>query len=453
MTDGWNLGRDEIGDMLAPAPKPKPKPVDTGGLLTGEGYHPSTQDWRDVYKEDPMDRGAFWDGNTLSNYLNPSIAPHNALLVLQDRNAITALTQQMWDLANTSGTDWQLMPDGTAQFFEYREENRNWKAGDTIKFSKYRDDLMRQFSDTDAGGGNLLAAQAHAGGGFINATAEIAAFLNNIAPQDSVMVRGQFLPELTAEYNTLWRQKRNFETEVPAIENWAGKMGINLRLYQEAMGLDANSTEGEIGWAMHQLSMQGFPAGGPAGGSRDGGTGGRAVQTFLEKEGLKTAEVQRQLADFLARSRALYELQDAEQAYAIRAQEMRDRAAQPWNVSFGHGVDFNPYRGSQRLSDIIKKTIPEEVSPDYRLNEAVGLPGEGGFATPWASGMGSAAGYSNGTKLEAYAGGTTDVLADREAMLGVGTSVEKQAFRYRPGAVMAGFDANGNPVNRGVMQG
>ena len=112
---------------------------------------------------------------------------------------------------------------------------------------------------------------------------------------------------------------------------------------------------------------------------------GGAARSYLSTETDKTKEIQRQYKDFEDRASLLYDLMEDEQDYGMAAD---DQNIQNWKAQRDLGMAVTPggYYGkpslASSLSQILGPSLPDYVRPDYRLNEAVGLPGPQGFDDP-----------------------------------------------------------------------
>lgn len=150
------------------------------------------------------------------------------------------------------------------------------------------------------------------------------------------------------------------------------------------------------------------------------GAGGATAESYLTSEGRKTSEVKRQLEDALTRMKAVYDLENNDQSYAanaIKNNVEQQQAMQAGLMDFGMSNVFLPNRPHVgNYADIIARTVPGDVMPDYRLNGAVGLPGGEGFPTSFASQqpVASAGGESPPEDwtlgARGYAGGTGPAL-------------------------------------------
>ncbi len=112
----------------------------------------------------------------------------------------------------------------------------------------------------------------------------------------------------------------------------------------------------------------------------------RAADKFaFEKAQRPSKEVERQFADFVDRAKTFYDLQDSERGYAMDAQDA-NRETSDWVAESGAPIGgqmwFGSDRPGERMSQAVYPTIPAAPPPDYRLNDAVGLPGGSGFAYP-----------------------------------------------------------------------
>lgn len=112
---------------------------------------------------------------------------------------------------------------------------------------------------------------------------------------------------------------------------------------------------------------------------------GSTARSYLSTETDKTKEIQRQYKDFEDRASLLYDLMEDEQDYGMAAD---DQNVQNWKAQQVLGMAVTPggYYGkpslASSLSQILGPSLPDYVRPDYRLNEAVGLPGPQGFDDP-----------------------------------------------------------------------
>lgn len=146
-----------------------------------------------------------------------------------------------------------------------------------------------------------------------------------------------------------------------------------------------------------RLAAEAKTAGVGVGGGGLVGGSSAAGRSYLATEGDKTKEVARQLADFENRASRLYSLQDSEQGYAMKAddQNTQNRKAMSQGTALpgltGYYINKRP---GDTLSQILAPSLPDYVSPDYRLNSAVGLPGGEGFTDPQYD--------QNGAPLYAY---------------------------------------------------
>lgn len=103
-----------------------------------------------------------------------------------------------------------------------------------------------------------------------------------------------------------------------------------------------------------------------------------AITSYLKNEGLKTAEVTRQLDDYIKRAKAVYDLQNSEQQQSMDAQD-ENMKLMKWEKDNGQLVPgaslyFTP-PPSYRLSSALRSSVPDTVAPDYRgMAAALGLP-------------------------------------------------------------------------------
>lgn len=145
------------------------------------------------------------------------------------------------------------------------------------------------------------------------------------------------------------------------------------------------------------------------------------VRTYLDLENDKTSEVTRQLKDFLTRAKGVYDLQDANQAFAMRAEDQNMQHEKM--VQDSHGM-YNPSMGlwfgpdrpglpgrNTDYAGMLAQSTPEMVLPDYQLNGAVGLPGQEGFNSDLMPGAGLPRRNMYGDIMEGYAQGTPTLPA------------------------------------------
>lgn len=114
------------------------------------------------------------------------------------------------------------------------------------------------------------------------------------------------------------------------------------------------------------------------------GSGG-AAQSYMSSEANKTKEITRQYNDFQDRANELYDLMDAEQGFAMNADDQNAQNAAARAKGYllpGEGLQYTPYVMGGPLSEILRPSLPDYVRPDYRMNAAVGLPGPEGFDDP-----------------------------------------------------------------------
>lgn len=133
---------------------------------------------------------------------------------------------------------------------------------------------------------------------------------------------------------------------------------------------------------------------------------GPAVQSYADTEEPKTKEVARQRDDFFARADEYQQLLGNEQSYSMNAdqQNIANEKARQESGMFTL-PDYGHQTMASSLSNILRPSLPSYVSPDYRLNAAVGLPGQEGFNDPSYNSYG----MPNG--VPAYGGGTEQSLA------------------------------------------
>lgn len=124
-----------------------------------------------------------------------------------------------------------------------------------------------------------------------------------------------------------------------------------------------------------------------------------AVRSYLDTEKDKTSEIKRQYEDFQDRGSLFYDLRDQEDAAIQKGnlfnQQMAEQQSQ--HGGFGFSDVYVGQPSGSRLSDMLRPSLPDYVRPDYRLNGAVGLPGEEGFDDQDFNGFGMPY-YSEGTR-------------------------------------------------------
>jgi hypothetical protein len=134
------------------------------------------------------------------------------------------------------------------------------------------------------------------------------------------------------------------------------------------------------------------------------GSGGGAPRINTDPQD----ETRRQFMDFLDRAKTLYNLEDEEQAWSMRADDQNIQnkdAAMEGKLNYNTTTQYSNQRPfNERLSDIVRPTIPTDLAPDYRMNEEFGLPGESGTNYPRMSNSGGGLpsfvpGYASGTGL------------------------------------------------------
>lgn len=111
----------------------------------------------------------------------------------------------------------------------------------------------------------------------------------------------------------------------------------------------------------------------------DAGAG--AGRSYVDTEGDKQDEVTRQFKDFLARAKGTYDLMDSERSYAMAGddQNIQNQAAmRAGNLGEAWATPYADMRGPG-LSSTLARSLPNYLSPDYRMNQAVGLGGPEGF--------------------------------------------------------------------------
>ena len=115
-----------------------------------------------------------------------------------------------------------------------------------------------------------------------------------------------------------------------------------------------------------------------------GGAGAGAGQSYVSAEGDKQDEVTRQFKDFLARAKGTYDLMDSERSYAMAGDDQNiqnQTAMRAGNLNEAWATPYADVRGPG-LSSVIRPSLPNYLSPDYRMNDAVGLGGGEGFNDP-----------------------------------------------------------------------
>jgi len=112
-----------------------------------------------------------------------------------------------------------------------------------------------------------------------------------------------------------------------------------------------------------------------------GAAGAGAGRSYVDTEGDKQDEVTRQFKDFLARAKGTYDLMDSERSYAMAGddQNIQNQAAmRAGNLGEAWATPYADMRGPG-LSSTLSRSLPNYLSPDYRMNQAVGLGGPEGF--------------------------------------------------------------------------
>lgn len=163
----------------------------------------------------------------------------------------------------------------------------------------------------------------------------------------------------------------------------------------------------------------------------------KAARTYLDTESDKTSEVRRQFEDFVDRVKSLYSLQDSERKWAFDADAANTRnqqAMQEGAMAWGGNPIYGHERPGGRLSSILQPGIPKKVAADYRLNEAVGLPGGEGFVDPNEYDRMYMSGYAAGTGL-----GDNGVDPDIAWLIGMPDFPNSNASRPHPGAIPTGY--------------
>jgi|GEM_PF-5058276 len=110
----------------------------------------------------------------------------------------------------------------------------------------------------------------------------------------------------------------------------------------------------------------------------DAGAG--AGRSYVDTEGDKQDEVTRQFKDFLARAKGTYDLMDSELNRSMAADDQNAQNSKAYREGLIPGAGFytkQPMANS--LSRTIAPSLPNYLSPDYRMNQAVGLGGPQGF--------------------------------------------------------------------------
>jgi len=111
-----------------------------------------------------------------------------------------------------------------------------------------------------------------------------------------------------------------------------------------------------------------------------GAAGAGAGRSYVDTEGDKQDEVTRQFKDFLARAKGTYDLMDSELNRSMAADDQNAQNSKAYREGLIPGAGFytkQPMANS--LSRTIAPSLPNYLSPDYRMNQAVGLGGPQGF--------------------------------------------------------------------------
>lgn len=118
-------------------------------------------------------------------------------------------------------------------------------------------------------------------------------------------------------------------------------------------------------------------------------------------EGDKSDEITRQMKDFAYRANLYDDLLQDERDYSASGD---DQNIQNWKAQQDLGMAINPggFYGTpyqqDSLSSILRPSLPDYVSPDYRQNAAVGLPGGNGFNDPQYDSAGMPM-FASGTEI------------------------------------------------------
>jgi hypothetical protein len=419
------------------------------------------QSWFDEAVGRPLDRQGFADGTVLATRMDDVNPSTWAVQRLIDDYQLKWVDQEIQNLVGDGNYEYKEIGEGNWQVFRItpRSESKAQLTMTEGGVALERDNNLMGWLTANYGGGSATTWTT-GGGGLTIHDQDILDAINEHpdfgGETTSVPASREPDQEKSQRLTELMRFQTSVRGEMSAIDQYVTDLGYTSFRHLLPQGIDANSLEHEIGGYLRELyngdgvlSQTGIQGGQRFGGATSGSGRDPAVLTFLEKEGLKTSEVQRQLQDYLARSKGVYELQNAEQDYRFQADNYNAARAQPWTLDWGTGRRANPVRQGPRLSEVLGRTLPAEVAPDYRLNEAVGLPGAGGFTrtawgeNPWQTGSNSIRGFAEGSPTAA---------PGYEESLGVGRRMGKEVIRHRPGSRIIGFDQNGQVVDKGVMQ-
>lgn len=178
-----------------------------------------------------------------------------------------------------------------------------------------------------------------------------------------------------------------------------------------------------------------------------GGSGGGRSGPSIDE--LRSSEARRQYLDFIDRAKSLYGLEDEEQAWSMRADDQNianKKAAMQGQLNWDRAPMYSNTRPfNERLSDIVRPTVPAFIPPDYRLNDQVGLPGGGGFDYPRMQGEGLpdfTKGYASGTGTLPRSDGA--IPPDIEWMIGFNPLAAHPGGPFDPtGKQLRGFKDRG----------
>ena len=203
-----------------------------------------------------------------------------------------------------------------------------------------------------------------------------------------------------------WQNKIAGDPTNPNVAEWQGKLA------EASGGGDMKAVPDSAGQSIYnQLQIASDLLDREKADAKAAAAGIGAARSYLDTENDKTAEITRQFKNFEDRASALYDLQDSEQGYSMKAddQNAQNRLAISKGALFsGETPVYLNDRPGALLSEILGPSLPDYVSPDYRLNAAVGLPGAEGFNDPQYD--------ANGMPIPQYAWGTESNRSRIEAI-------------------------------------
>lgn len=173
-----------------------------------------------------------------------------------------------------------------------------------------------------------------------------------------------------------------------------------------------------------------------------------AVRSYLDVEQDKSGEITRQANDFAGRSRLFSELLKDEQSYSMAADDQNIQnatAMQNGTMMPNAGGWYTPLTGDNLMSSVLRPSLPDYVRPDYRMNQAVGLPGPEGFDDPDYA-MGGSGGLPDPRFYDPLTGGYSGWRPD--SIRGYAFGTEAAAKPDPEVAWMVGKPADFVPLNK-----